>query len=184
MWVLDVGGRLQPYRPLVKGITDLYVAIDPTFEGLLDVAAVGEQLPFRDATFDLVICTQSLNYALSPPQVIGEIHRVLKPGGFLFLTVPAILPRMADQRWRFMPDGLQVLLTDYSEVEIVAEGGSIAGFCRMVNWFLETFVRSDLAHRLLRITAFPLMNLIGLTMDRLSRKRVSFTANYCCRARK
>jgi hypothetical protein len=91
---------------------------------------------------------------------------------------------MADQRWRFMPDGLQVLLTDYSEVEIVAEGGSIAGFCRMVNWFLETFVRSDLAHRLLRITAFPLMNLIGLTMDRLSRKRVSFTANYCCRARK
>ncbi|GMV31407.1 MAG: hypothetical protein AMXMBFR59_35320 [Rhodanobacteraceae bacterium] len=182
--VLDVGGRLQPYRPLLEDRAALYVAIDPVFEGLLDVAGVGEQLPFRDASFDVVICTQVLNYVSSPRQVIAEIRRVLKPDGTLYLTVPAISPLMHDHRWSFMPEGLKVLLAGFSEVEIVAEGGSIAGLLRTINVFLETFARSDLAHRVLRRTIYPLTNAIGLWTDRFSRGRVDFAANYCCRARR
>lgn len=182
--VLDVGGRLQPYRALLAARAVRYFAVDPVFEGMLDVAALGERLPFLDASFDLVICTQVLNYASSPPQVLAEIHRVLKPGATLFLTVPAIFPQMHDQRWRFMPDGLQVLLADFADIEIVSEGGSIAGFCRTINSFLETFVRSELVHRLLRVAIFPAVNLAGLSLDPLSRGRVSFTTNYSCRARK
>lgn len=182
--VLDVGGRLQPYRPLLDGRAALYIAIDPVFEGLLDVAAIAERLPFRDASFDLVICTQVLNYASSPSQAIAEVRRVLKQGGILYLTVPAIFPRMHDYRWSFMPEGLKILLGDFSETEIRAEGGSIAGMCRTINVFLETFVRSDLAHRVLRKSVYPLTNAIGLSMDRVSRGRVNFTVNYSCRARK
>ncbi len=184
LYVLDVGGRLQPYRPLLEGREALYVAIDPVFEGLLDVAGVGEQLPFRDGSFDLVICTQVLNYVKSPSQVIAEIRRALKPGGLLYLTVPAIFPLMHDHRWSFMPDGLRVLLADFSALEIRAEGGSIAGMCRTVNVFLETFVRSDLAHRILRKSLYPLINAVGLLMDRFSRGRVNFAVNYSCRARR
>lgn len=182
--VLDVGGRLQPYRPLLEGRTAMYVAIDPVFEGLLDVAGIGEQLPFRDASFDLVICTQVLSYASSPSQVLAEIQRVLKPGGILYLTAPAIFPLMHDYRWSFMPEGLKMLLGGFSEIEIRAEGGSIAGMCRTINVFLETFVRSDLAHRILRKSVYPMTNAIGLLMDRFSGGRVNFTVNYSCRARK
>lgn len=92
LYVLDVGGRLQRYRPLLEGREALYVAIDPVFKGLLDVAGTGEQLPFRDGSFDLVICTQTLNYASSPSEVVAEIRRMLRPGGTLYLTAPAILP--------------------------------------------------------------------------------------------
>lgn len=38
--VLDVGGRLQPYRPIIQDKLHFYVAIDPTPEGLLNVVAV------------------------------------------------------------------------------------------------------------------------------------------------
>lgn len=182
--VLDVGGRLQPYRPLLEGRAALYVAIDPVFEGLLDVAGIGEQLPFRDASFDLVICTQVLNYATSPSEVVAEIWRVLKPGAMLYLSVPAIFPLMHDHRWNFMPAGLKLLLRDFSEIEIRAEGGSIAGMCRTANLFLETFVRSGLAHRILRKAVYPVTNAIGFLMDRFSRGRSNFTVNYSCRARK
>lgn len=182
LYVLDVGGRLQPYRPLLEGREAQYVAIDPVFEGLLDVAGIGEALPFCEGSFDLVICTQALNYASSPSQVIAEIRRVLRPGGTLYLTVPAIFPRMHNHRWCFMPDGLRVLLADFSETEIRAEGGSIAGLCRTINVFLDTFVRSDLARRILRKAVYPLINTIGLSLDGLSGERVDFTVNYSCRA--
>lgn len=182
--VLDVGGRLQPYRPLLEGREEYYVAIDPVFEGLLNVAGVGERLPFRDEVFDIAICTQVLNYAASPGEVIAEIRRVLKRRGVLFLSVPAIFPRYHDQRWRFLPDGVALLLAGFAETEIVPEGRSIAGLCRSINLFFDTFVRGHRARRLLRFTVYPVMNLLGLGLDRLSRDRSEFATNYCCRARK
>jgi hypothetical protein len=51
--VLDVGGRIQPYRPLIEDRLDRYVAIDPILEGLVDVVAVGENLPFPNDSFDV-----------------------------------------------------------------------------------------------------------------------------------
>ncbi|HXF47118.1 MAG TPA: class I SAM-dependent methyltransferase [Burkholderiaceae bacterium] len=153
-------------------------------EGLVEVVGIGESLPFRDASFDLVICTQVLNYVSSPPRVIGEIHRVLKPGGTLYLSTPAIFPSMHDHRWSFTPEGLRVLLTDFSAVEIVPEGGSIAGLFRTVNVFFETFVRSDRARQVLRKAIYPVTNTVAHWLDRFSRGRTHFTANYSCRARK
>jgi SAM-dependent methyltransferase len=182
--VLDVGGRLQPYRPLLGARAARYIAVDPVFEGLLDVAGVGERLPFRDASFDLVLCTQVLNYAASPAQVVDEIRRVLKPGGTIIVSVPAIFPRLHNQRWRFMPDGLQVLLRDFFGLEIVPEGNSIAGLCRCMNWFFGSFLRGERSRRFVAATLYRAFNLAGLWLDRFSRGRTNFSTNYCCRARK
>lgn len=182
--VLDVGGRLQPYRPLLGKRAGRYVALDPVFEGLLDVAGVGEHLPFRDASFDLALCTQTLNYASSPEQVINEIHRVLKPGGTVVLTVAAIFPRLHDLRWQFMPDGLQLLLKNFTEIELVPEGRSIAGLCRSIIWFFESFLRGERLRRYAGIMLYPVFNLAGAWLDRFSRGRSNFATNYACRARK
>jgi SAM-dependent methyltransferase len=182
--VLDVGGRLQPFRPLIEDRLGLYVAIDPVFEGLLDVVAVGEKMPFRNESFDLVICTQVLVYVAEPRRVISEIHRVLKKGGHLFLSTPAIMPRYHDIRWYFMPDGLSDLLSPFSESRIHPEGGSIAGLLRSFNAFLETFLRSERLKRLASYTLFPLTNLGGLLLDRFSGERTEFSTNYTCIARK
>lgn len=39
------------------------------------------KLPFRSATFDLVICTEVLEHVVEPESVVSELARVLKPGG-------------------------------------------------------------------------------------------------------
>jgi SAM-dependent methyltransferase len=51
------------------------------------VAAVGESLPFRDRVFDVVICDNVVDHAESPAQIVGELVRILAPGGLLYFTV-------------------------------------------------------------------------------------------------
>jgi len=43
--------------------------------------ANGEQLPFADASFDLVYAHGVVQYTPDPPQLVNECRRVLKPGG-------------------------------------------------------------------------------------------------------
>lgn len=44
--------------------------------------------PHEDNTFDLLSCCFAIYYAENVPFTIGEMHRVLKPGGRLFTTGP------------------------------------------------------------------------------------------------
>ncbi|MBF5002402.1 bifunctional 2-polyprenyl-6-hydroxyphenol methylase/3-demethylubiquinol 3-O-methyltransferase UbiG [Nocardia sp. BSTN01] len=47
-----------------------------------------EQLPYEDASFDIVTCVDVLEHVIDVSQVVAEIHRVLKPGGlFLWDTI-------------------------------------------------------------------------------------------------
>ena len=47
-----------------------------------------EQLPFADASFDIITCVDVLEHVADPQQTIAEISRVLKPGGtFCFDTI-------------------------------------------------------------------------------------------------
>jgi ubiquinone/menaquinone biosynthesis C-methylase UbiE len=44
------------------------------------------QLPFLDASFDLVTCLEALEFMPDPEQVLREIVRVVRPGAMVFLT--------------------------------------------------------------------------------------------------
>lgn len=50
--------------------------------------SVGEDLPFGDRTFDLVVSFQVLEHTQIPEKVLRETVRVLKPGGFIHFVVP------------------------------------------------------------------------------------------------
>ena len=45
------------------------------------------ELPFEDESFDAVICQQGLQFFPSPADGLAEMHRVLRPGGSLGVTV-------------------------------------------------------------------------------------------------
>lgn len=51
-------------------------------------SGVGEQIPFDDATFDIVYSFQVLEHVQDPRQVLKESWRVLKPGGWLYCNAP------------------------------------------------------------------------------------------------
>jgi len=111
---------------------------------------------------------------------------VLKPGGYLLLSVPAIFPRDSDQdTWRFLPESLRVLLHSFSSVEIVAEGSSVAGFFRTVCIGLTTFAQPAYVGRLFRFTLIPILNITAASLESLwSGWHDRFAANFSALARK
>lgn len=46
-------------------------------------------LDFEDGRFDLVWCRHALEHSVLPYFTLSEMHRVLKPGGALYVEVPA-----------------------------------------------------------------------------------------------
>jgi SAM-dependent methyltransferase len=45
-------------------------------------------IPLKSESFDLAVCTEMLEHLLYPGRTVGEIQRVLKPGGVLMGSVP------------------------------------------------------------------------------------------------
>lgn len=51
--------------------------------------ADAHKLPFQDQSFDAVFCLEVLEHVFDPAQVIGEIKRVLRSGGYCIALVPS-----------------------------------------------------------------------------------------------
>jgi len=96
--VLSVGCAMAVELQLFKKRGFITVGLDPERIFLLEgnarenaddfIQAVGESMPLRDDSFDLVLLFEVLEHVMKPEVVLEEISRVLKPSGILFLTVP------------------------------------------------------------------------------------------------
>jgi SAM-dependent methyltransferase len=91
--LLDVGCGTKPYRKFFS-VTE-YVGLDMDGEltrkrGLADYLYDGGRFPFADNNFDSILCNQVLEHVFNPNEFLGEIHRVLRPGGKLLLTIPFV----------------------------------------------------------------------------------------------
>ena len=91
--VLDVGCGQKPYREFIPATR--YVGLDvdtPATRafGAADVTYDGRTFPFADASFDGVLCSEVFEHVFNPEEFLGEICRVLRPGGVLVLTVPFV----------------------------------------------------------------------------------------------
>jgi SAM-dependent methyltransferase len=74
----------------VSGVDVSQEAVDAT-RGRGHEARVGSvtDLPFADATFDLVTCLDVVEHTPDDRRTLSELRRVTRPGGTLLLTVPA-----------------------------------------------------------------------------------------------
>ena len=164
--VLDIGGRYQPYRPLLQHRIQRYFALDLLSTPFVDAIGTGEQLPFKTGAFDLVLATGVFEYFPEPRLAAAEIHRVLKPGGHLLMSVAAVCPRaVEEEHWRFLPAGLKFVLSPFSRIEIVPEVTSIGGTLRLNAWSLSIFARYAFIRQLLHHTVVPVLNVVGLGLE-------------------
>jgi SAM-dependent methyltransferase len=88
--VVDLGCGPDRYRaPLAPA---RYVGIDITADDYrpgmprqVDIVASARQLPLADSSADLVFSVSAFHLFPDPPTVLGEIRRILKPGGQVLL---------------------------------------------------------------------------------------------------
>ncbi len=102
------GDEFQPILDRLEQITILEPsdAFDRGHLGGVPVAYVKPRadgmLPFEDETFDLVTCLGVLHHIPNVSDIVREIHRCLKPGGYALIREPVI--SMGD--WRKPRHGL------------------------------------------------------------------------------
>ena len=110
--MLDVGcgegrhifGIMQDY-PLMKCIgldmdKESLEKAEEGYEYFKSISKAGAQflkgsaysLPFPDESIDLVVCSEVLEHLHEYNDAVKEIHRVLKPGGKFYASVPATWP--------------------------------------------------------------------------------------------
>jgi len=91
----------------------------------------GEEIP-SDA-FDCVILTQTLNFIYDTRAAIGTVHRILKPGGVVLVSVPGICQVSMEEVaycgdfWRFTHLSLRRLFEEFfpSRCITVETGGNV-----------------------------------------------------------
>ncbi len=91
MDVLHIAPEQCFMRPFEQQHGARYITADiesPLAKVKMDI----HQMPFADRQFDAVLCNHVLEHVDNDLKAMGEISRVLKPGGFAILQVPFFSP--------------------------------------------------------------------------------------------
>ncbi len=134
--ILDVGCGDRPYMRFVPKACR-YVAIDQ--RGLSEdfkmerypevIYYSGLTFPVADAAFDSLFHTEVLEHVYETSGFLKECHRVLKPDGEMFFTVPfqARYHFQPHDYFRYTPAALQRMLADagFADVAVAPRGNDI-----------------------------------------------------------
>lgn len=95
--LLDIGCGSSAFMAEVYARTPHTYGIDLDAEGLAKntvlahtAVAGAENLPFADASFDLVVLSWVIEHLEDPGRAFREIHRVLRPGGSVVFLTPNV----------------------------------------------------------------------------------------------
>jgi SAM-dependent methyltransferase len=91
----------------------------PTDRRYTDLALLSSE------SFDLIVCTALLEHHPDPPSLVGEFHRILRPGGRLIVSGSSVFPSHGNpyNYFHFTPNGFRHLFRDWAGFERL-EGSS------------------------------------------------------------
>lgn len=124
--VIDVGAGTSPYRKMIKH--ERYIVVDIEDRGGADGAErvtgdLTKGIPLENELADLILCTEVLEHVPEYSVAMSELHRLLKPGGVLLVTVPFVwvLHEAPNDFFRFTHFGIQHLLegVGFSKVVVI-----------------------------------------------------------------
>lgn len=137
--MLDLGCGTKPYRAILDpaayvGVDVLDMKNSSRKTPSVDVWFDGYRLPFANASFDSVLCSEVLEHVFDPNLLLREVHRVCRPGAKLLITVPFVWPEHEQpfDRARYTTFGLKAL--------VESEGFRVVGLEKAGTWF-ETIIQ-------------------------------------------
>lgn len=122
--VLVIGAGHDPYKKYFLS-ADIYVALDViAFSGVTNLVADAVALPLNEDVFDCVIAVEVMEHLEEPVKLIEEAHRVLSPGGKLFLSVPFCFHQHGDPSdyWRPTRNTLVDITSKFASSKVYNQG--------------------------------------------------------------
>jgi SAM-dependent methyltransferase len=145
--VADLGAGSGPYHREIPSCN--IVALDQVVSPVIQVLGSVTALPFKAASFDGVILSETLEHVPRPQLALAEVVRTLQPHGWLYLTTPQMWPLHYEPHdyFRFTRYGLTYLLEEAGlrEVTLQPLGG------------LYTYLFTRLGEKFIKL----LVNLLG-----------------------
>ena len=107
----------------------------------VDVVYDGDEIPFRDATFDVIISQEVFEHIADPQAALDEVARVAKPGAQFFLQLRFIIGFLSPpgDYWRFTSRGIQIFVESTGKFRVI-ESGIASGHGTGLHHILVEFV--------------------------------------------
>lgn len=146
--VLHIAPEAEP-RSWIRAVADRYVTLDahrPDVEVIADITSTG----LADDSFDTIFCHRVLEHVVDDTAALRELHRLLRQGGVLNMSVPQAIHREQTAEW-LVPDA-----SHHSHVRHygrdLAQRLEAAGFVvELEPWLLQCARQELIAHG-----AFPM----------------------------
>ncbi len=93
--LMDFGCGSKPYQSLFTNAAE-YIGVDFESPGhshkneKIDVIYNGKRIPFNDAHFDAVFCSEVFEHIFNLEEIIPELNRVMKQEGKILITCPFV----------------------------------------------------------------------------------------------
>jgi SAM-dependent methyltransferase len=104
----------------------------------VDVVADARALPFRDNSVDMVISEFLLEHVPSPELVAQEIGRIVKRGGYIYITVPFLHPYHGSpndfKRWTWT--ALEKDFSSFAPLRIGVRAGPMSALLTLLTYWL------------------------------------------------
>ena len=168
--LLDIGCGKMPYKDHIlnhSGVisyTGLDIETAKVYDKQIkpDVTWDGVTMPFNDKDFDCAFGTEVLEHCPQPEIILKEVHRVLKPGGIFFFTVPFLwnLHETPHDEYRYTPFALERHLENagFKDIQLKATGGWHASMAQMLGLWVRRSPMSSRKRKYLSIFLKPVIS--------------------------
>lgn len=139
--VLDVGCGVKPYEPIFAPFAAEYVGVDVA-NPAADLEGSAESLPVDDGSFEVVLCTQTLEHCLDPARAVRELRRAVIAGGRVLASTHGVqvYHPAPEDLWRWTHAGLERLFSDngdWSSVRVQPGSGTTACLAMLAAYYVH-----------------------------------------------
>jgi uncharacterized protein YbaR (Trm112 family) len=133
--VLSIGGGPGRENPRVINLNlDAFDSVD--------IVGDGTNLPLADSCLDTVTCNAVIEHVPNPEELVSEIHRVLKTGGYAQLMIPFVFPyhEFPGDYQRYTKSGILELTRAFETIELSVLTGPTSAMLVLLREYLRILI--------------------------------------------